>query len=267
MAKTGKFRMIVMVFTVAAAMVCMITAAGLAEYRQPESSQSQGTTSGGGQAQDVNSVQTVDKATSAVQNIFNRSDGRIPPEVIKNAKAVAIFPEVTKAGLIVGGSYGTGILMMKQNNEWNGPLFLSLYGGSIGAQIGAEQSDLLMVFNTDKALQQLQDGSLQFGAEATVAAGPYGEKEAVSTADIVAYQQTKGGFVGVSLSSGYLKFNPDADNQYYQSGKEGTRAYYPSAEEMISGKKAPQTQQADQLTQVLDQYANQSGQQGAPATK
>ena len=256
MKKTGKFRMIVLVLTVTAALVCMVSAAGLAEYRQEEGSQSQGATSGG-QAQSESSVQTVDKATSAVQTIFSRTDNRIPPEVLRNAKAVAIFPGVTKAGLILGGSYGTGVLMMKQNNEWNGPLFLSLYGGSIGAQIGAEKSDLLMVFNTDKALRDLQDGSLQFGAEASVAAGPYGEKKEVSTADILAYQQSKGGFVGVAFNSGYLKFNPDADSQYYQAEK-GGRAYYPSAEEMISGKKAPQTQQADQLTKVLDQYANQS---------
>ena len=205
----------------------------------------------------------VDLATNTLQEMMNRQGDKIPPEVIQNAQGIAIFPDVTKAGLIAGGRYGTGVLMIKQENEWNGPLFLSIYGASIGAQIGVEQTDLIMVFNDPKSLQALQDGTLEFGAEASVAAGSYGEKAAASTeAEIIAYSDTEGAFAGISLSSGYIEVNPEANNQYFQQEGDETRAYYPSAEEMISGKKAPETEQARQLTQTLDQYGQQSGQQG-----
>ena len=59
---------------------------------------------------------------------------RIPKAVIDNAAGIAIFPDVTKAGFIAGGRYGNGVLMLNQKNGWNGPVFISLVGASVGAR-------------------------------------------------------------------------------------------------------------------------------------
>ncbi len=274
------FRRWLLVVAMAASLVFMIPAAGVTEDTGMEQSQGQsdmqtqeqgqqGAQSGvvmDQQEQEQQQAETdpnqrIDAAIATLQGMKDREGDKIPANIIQDAEAIAIFPEITKAGLIVGGRYGTGVLMVRQDQEWNGPLFLSIYGASIGAQIGVQQTDLVMVFNNQESLKELQDGSLEFGAEASVAAGPYGEKAGVSTeADILAYSQTEGGFVGISLSSGYIEVNPEANDQYFQQETGETRAYYPSPEEMIQGKKAPETEKAGELTKVLDEYG-QAGQQ------
>lgn len=271
MTRKMKIRNGLLVLAMAISLVFMIPAAGISAEQGAGQSQTgaamekhMGTPTGDQQQQASAEEpgQRIDAAVTTLQDMMDRQGERIPPEVIKNAKAIAIFPQITKAGLVVGGSYGTGVLMLHQNDQWNGPLFLSLYGASIGAQIGVQRSDLIMVINNEDALKEFQDGTLEFGAEASVAAGPYGEQAAANTqADIMAYQQTSGGFAGVSLSSGYIEVNPEADNKYFQDETGETRAYYPSAEEMMKGKKAPETEKAGRLAETLNQYGEKAGQQ------
>lgn len=199
--------------------------------------------------------QRVEASTDLIRNMMNSTGDRIPPEVIKNAKAVAIFPRVTNVGLIIGGTHGNGVLMLQQDNKWNGPLFVSLTRGSLGAQAGIEQSDLVMVFNTTEALKKLETGSLNLGAEASIAAGPYGAKANTSTgADVLAYQSTRGAFIGAALSSGRIIMDANADNDYYRQGKEEARGYFPTGEQIIDGKKAPTTSRGSRLASVLYEY-------------
>jgi lipid-binding SYLF domain-containing protein len=156
----------------------------------------------------------VESAASTLKNMMDRTGEKIPPEILSEAEAVAIFPEVTKVGVVVGGRYGSGALMLQQNGQWNGPVFLSLYGASVGAQLGVEQTDLIMIFNNRESIRELQDGALEFGAEASVAAGPYGEYAKASTqADILAYKQTEGAFAGIALSSGYIAIDNESNRR------------------------------------------------------
>lgn len=208
--------------------------------------------------------QRVDRAIATLKDMMDREGDKIPPEVVQNAEAIAIFPDLTKAGIIVGGRYGTGVMMVNQDGNWNGPLFLSIYGASVGAQLGVESTDMVMAFMDQESLRDLQDGTLEFGAEASVTAGYYGEKAKASTAaDILGYQDTSGLFAGVSLSSGYIEVNQTANEDFFQQEQEGeTRAYYPTTEDILTGKETPQTDLGSQLSDVLSQYAQQADQQG-----
>ncbi len=205
----------------------------------------------------------VEKATAVLKNMMDKQGEKIPANVIEDAKAVAIFPGLTKAGLIVGGRYGTGVLMVHQDGNWNGPLFLDLYGASIGAQLGVESTDMVLAFMNEKSLQDLQDGNLDFGAEASVTAGYYGEKaKAATSADILGYQDTAGLFAGVDLTSGYISVDKTANEDFFKQGQQGeTRAYYPTTKDILSGKETPQTQQGSQLADVLSQYSQKADQQ------
>ncbi len=205
----------------------------------------------------------IQEATATLRNMIDRQGDKIPPEVIRDAQAIAIFPDLAKAGLIVGGRYGEGVLMVKQNGNWNGPVFLSLYGASIGAQIGVESADMIMAFMRQESLQALRDGTLEFGAEASVTAGTAGAKAGASTqGEILGYQDTEGLFAGLSLSSGYIAVDDEANRRFFQEeGAAGeTRAYYPAAEDILSGNETPRTRQGGELADVLNQYAQRTGQ-------
>lgn len=206
----------------------------------------------------------IEKATVAVKKFMGEKNN-IPPEIIQKAEAVAIFPGVTKAGLLVGGQYGKGILMVQQDGKWNGPLFLKIYGASIGAQVGVESTDLVMVFMEKKGLRNLEDGKLDFGAEASVTAGHLGEKvETAGAVDILGYSDTAGLFAGVSLSSGYIEVDNDANFAYMRALPSQTRAYYPTIQDLMAGKGEAQSSQARQLADVLTNYAEPARQGTMP---
>lgn len=198
-------------------------------------------------------AETVAQATNVLQEMSSRAEERIPPSVLENAAGIAIFPDLTKVGIGIGGSYGYGVLMVNENNNWNGPIFLSLYGASIGAQLGVEATDVLMVFNNRETLNDFSDGEITLGAETSVAAGPWGAKAAANTeADVLVYKNTAGLFAGVSVSGDVMTVDEDA-NKEFLGIDEPARAYFGS-EEKISEQKFPETQQVKQLKDVLLNY-------------
>ncbi len=185
----------------------------------------------------IETNETIKEAGMALDEMLNRTgEKKIPADLIKNAKGIAIFPNLTKAGLILGGRYGDGLLMLNNNGKWQGPLFISLYGASIGAQLGIEKSDLIMLFNNREALEGLEDGELTLGAEASAAAGTWGSKAGATTqADILVYKQAEGLFAGASISGGYIDVDKTTNRGFYRDSETTGRGYY-SVKEMLEGK-------------------------------
>ncbi len=198
-------------------------------------------------------AETLTQANNVLQDMSNRAEERIPPAILENAAGIAIFPDLTKVGIGIGGSYGYGVLMVNENNNWSGPIFLSLFGASIGAQLGVESTDVLMVFNNRETLNDFSDGEITLGAETSVAAGPWGAKAAANTeADILVYKNTAGLFAGISVSGDVLTVDESANKEFLGT-EESARAYFGS-EEKLSKKKFPETQQVKQLKDSLSNY-------------
>jgi lipid-binding SYLF domain-containing protein len=197
----------------------------------------------------------IDESTEVLQTMLERTDERIPPQFIRDAAGIAIFPDMTKVALGFGGRHGGGVLMLNQNGEWTGPIFLSLYGASVGMQLGAEETDLVMVFTTQKGLDEFSDGELQLGAEASAVAGVYGAKAGAATeADVLVYKQTSGLFAGASLTGAVLDADDENNRVYFEKESDRKRAYY-GQDKLLSGKEdIPRTQQAKQLMETLKQY-------------
>jgi len=136
------------------------------------------------------------------------------------ARGIAIFPGLVKAGLIVGGRFGSGILLVRGEAGWSDPLFVSLVSASVGWQIGFQSMDLLLLFNTPLQTQQLTDGKVSLGADAGLAAGPVGGHiEGTSGLDqkkpVVAYSPTRGLFAGLSLEGNALQIDTQGNASYY----------------------------------------------------
>lgn len=215
---------------------------------------------------------TVMMSTTALHEMA--ASRKLPDYILDRAKGVVIVPHVVKAGLIIGGRWGRGVLMTRnQQGQWSLPVFVSLGGGSIGAQVGVEQSDLLLVFNDEFAIQKLlQSKNFTLGLDASVAAGPLGAKGKMQTgsAAVVSYQRNKGLFVGLDLTGGVLHLDTNPTIAYYQLNHPSTQAYFGKsnaqmAENIMSARKGNQKdhqlfrnvpESAQNLVAALDQLTS-----------
>ena len=155
------------------------------------------------------------QAAQTLTEIMNVRDKAIPRELLAKAEAVAIFPNVIKAGFIFGGRGGSGVISRRQPNGWSAPAFFKLGGGSVGLQIGASSTDFILLFMNPAALQGLLEDKFEIGGEGSVAAGPVGRAAAASTnatldAGILSFSRSKGLFAGLELKG--VVINPDNDD-------------------------------------------------------
>lgn len=161
-------------------------------------------------------------ADEVLRDILTIPERSIPPKLLAQAQAIAIIPEVLKVGLIVGGSYGEGVILIKNRNThaWSDPVFLRLKGGSLGLQIGAQSSDVILVFKNTRGLNSLMQGKFTIGAGASIAAGPVGRNVSAATdtklqAEIMSYSRSRGLFAGLSLEGASLSINHAANASFY----------------------------------------------------
>ena len=131
----------------------------------------------------------------------------IPPVAVADAHAVAVFPRLITAGLVVGGRSGRGVLLTRdRDGRWGEPLFVDIGGASIGLQAGVEAADVVSVFPTRQSLDRLLAGKKTLGAGA---AGPGGRRAGTAiAADVLTYSRGRGLFAGVSLDGVVIR--PDA---------------------------------------------------------
>jgi len=123
----------------------------------------------------------VREATKTLREIMSVPDKAIPRELLEKAEAIGVFPNVVKAGFIVGGRGGDGVVARRTPNGWSAPVFYNIGGASFGAQIGANKTDYIMLFMNEGALRDLLDDKLEFEGSLSVAAGPVGRTVAAGT--------------------------------------------------------------------------------------
>lgn len=161
-------------------------------------------------------------AGELIREMTGMSDADALGDVIKSGKGVAIFPSVTKAGLIVGGQVGEGLVFLRnRNGTWSGPAFMGISGASVGLQIGAQSVGLVLVITNEAGLRAFTGGnSFKLGADVAIAAGPVGRDASAATdarakAAIYSYSITKGLFAGISLEGSVINQNRDANKAYW----------------------------------------------------
>jgi lipid-binding SYLF domain-containing protein len=153
-----------------------------------------------------------ESAAKVFDQIMNARDNAIPKELVDKAEAVAVFPGVLKAGFVVGGRGGSGLISRRLKGGWSAPAFFSMRGGSFGAQIGAAKTDFVLLFMNESAVQGLLEDKFEMGGEASAAAGPIGRTASATTnltldAGILSYSRSKGLFAGLELKGAIV--NPD----------------------------------------------------------
>lgn len=164
----------------------------------------------------------VNDAATVFSEIMEAPDGGIPRAVLDQAEAIAIFPGVVRAGFAVGGQWGRGIISVRdaKTGAWSAPAFLTIAGGSFGAQIGAQSLDLVLVVMDQTGVQRLLGNQFKVGGEASVAAGPVGRAAEASTdiqlrAKILSYSRTRGLFAGIAINGSTLAADRAANGRFY----------------------------------------------------
>ena len=151
-------------------------------------------------------------------------ESAIPDRLLDEAHAIAVIPDTIKAGLIIGGRRGHGLLSVKMpDGSWSNPSFITLTGGSIGFQAGVQSADIVLVFSSPRGLESIVNGKLTLGADAGVAAGPVGRHAAVATdgamkAVIWSWSRARGLFAGIALDGAVLSIDDDANVEVYGAG-------------------------------------------------
>jgi len=169
-------------------------------------------------------INKLNEATTVLSEIRNAPDNGIPDSVWSKAHCVVVIPDLKKAGFIVGGEHGSGVMSCRNANAWGPPVFMELTKGSAGLQAGVSSTDLVLVVMNESGVDKLLRNKVTLGADASVAAGPVGRAASAATdaqlsAQMLSYSRAKGLFAGIDLSGGSL--NPD--------NSKNERAYGPNA--------------------------------------
>ena len=160
------------------------------------------------------------KAGKVLDAIMNTPDKAIPRELLEHAQAVAVFPQVIKAAFFIGGEGGRGVVSRRMRDGWGDPVFFRAGGGSVGPQVGASATDIVLLFMNDQAIAGLMKDKFELGAEAAVASGPVGREasagtDALMSAEILSYSRSRGLFAGVNLKGVVIRPEDDLNLAVY----------------------------------------------------
>jgi lipid-binding SYLF domain-containing protein len=195
------------------------------------------------------------RASEVLEEVMKTPDQGIPLDLLSRAKCVAVFPSTLKAGFVVGAKYGYGLVSCRQpeSGTWGAPAFFTIAGGSVGLQIGAKATDLILLFTNDTGVQGLLNSKVTLGADIGVSAGPVGRDASASTdvslqAAVLSYSRSEGIFAGVELDGSVMSYDAEATREMY--GQE-----WPAKAVLMGNKEAPVSLAS--FPHMLGKYASQ----------
>jgi len=158
------------------------------------------------------------EAEKTLSNFLRDPDMKWLQNNLGRAKAVLIAPQIAKAGFIIGGSGGHGVLLARdaKSGKWAGPAFYTLATASIGFQAGVSVSEMVTLVMTEKGLNSLLASSAMLGGAASVAAGPVGAGASSNiVADLVSFSRAKGVYGGLNLDGTVVAVANDWNKAYF----------------------------------------------------
>lgn len=202
-------------------------------------------------------IARADNAVRVLSEILAIPEESIPERLLREAEAIAVMPDVVKAGLVFGGRGGKGLMAVRgSDGTWSNPSFITLGGGSFGFQAGVQSADVVLVFRNRRGVDNIVNGKFTLGADASVAAGPVGRSAQASTdgqlkAEIYSYSRARGLFAGIALDGAVIAIDNRANRRVY--GRDVT------ARMILENRVSPQVNAVvafrDKLEEASDQAA------------
>ena len=168
-------------------------------------------------AQQSKQAKRLDESTMVLSEIMATPDKAIPRDLLEKAHCIVVVPNEKGAAFLVGAKFGTGYLSCRKASRtgWSAPATIRIEGGSVGFQLGAKETDVVMLVMNEGGENKLMESKFTLGGDASVAAGPVGRSSSAQTdaqlhAEILSWSRTQGLFAGVSLEGATLR--PDVDD-------------------------------------------------------
>jgi len=211
-----------------------------------------------------------DDAVRVVKQIQAIPESAIPDRLLDDAKAIVVVPDTIKAGFMLGGRRGLGLMSVKSpDGTWSNPVFVKLAGASFGLQAGVQSADVILVFRSERGVDSIVNGKITLGADAGIAAGPVGRNAAAATdgalkAEIWSWSRARGLFAGVALDGAVLSIDNGANRSAYGDGTTPRAIFENRASNAPS---AAITQFRDALEEASAAARQARGGSPAPVTK
>jgi len=143
-------------------------------------------------------------------------------DLLGDAEAVLIVPELFKAGLLIGGSGGKGVLFVRDDGSgvWRGPVFYNMGSVTGGLQIGGQLAEVVFLVMTKEGVESMYAPSVKLGTDVSVAAGPVGAGAEGATshnpqAAFLSFMRAKGVYVGLTLEGAVITVDDGSNARYY----------------------------------------------------
>jgi lipid-binding SYLF domain-containing protein len=176
---------------------------------------------------EVKVADRLEASADTLTDMMRAADKGIPQDLIDKAHCVVVVPGMKKAGFVFGAEYGRGFAVCRKRggSGWSAPAAMRVEGGSVGFQIGASESDVVMLVMNDGGMRHLLTDKFTVGGDASAAAGPVGRDasartDAMMNAEMLSYSRSRGLFAGISLEGATLR--PDGETNRELYGHEAT---------------------------------------------
>ncbi len=172
-------------------------------------------------ASESGSAERLDAAANVFSEIMATPDKGIPQDLLEKAHCIIIVPGLKTAAFVVGAKYGKGYLSCRHKGEgWSAPGTVRIEGGSFGFQIGASETDLVLLVMNQGGADKLLQSKFTLGVEGSVAAGPVGRTATAQTdaqmhAEILSWSRSQGLFAGVALEGATLRQDLEDNAELY----------------------------------------------------
>jgi lipid-binding SYLF domain-containing protein len=164
----------------------------------------------------------LDASADTLVDMMRASDKGIPQDLLDKSRCVVVVPGMKKAGFIFGAKYGRGFAVCRRQggSGWSSPAAMRVEGGSVGFQIGASETDVVLLVMNDGGMKHLLSDKFTIGGEATAAAGPIGRDASAQTdaelnAEMLSYSRSRGLFAGISLEGATLRPDEETNRELY----------------------------------------------------
>jgi len=166
-------------------------------------------------------VNLVERAKITLDDLRRDREFGNAKDLLHRARGVLIVPELVKGGFFLGGEGGSGVLLARNPDlTWSEPAFYTLASASFGLQIGLQQSELVLIILSDKALHAFMSDEFKIGAQAGLAIVTLGSMAEADTtshfnADIVVWASSTGAYAGLTLNGSLIKPRDSYNESYY----------------------------------------------------
>src|SRR5271165_4677169 len=161
-------------------------------------------------------------SAETLSDMMHASDKGIPQDLLNKARCVVVVPGMKKVGFIFGAKYGGGFAVCRRpgGSGWSAPAAMKVEGGSVGFQIGASETDVVLLVMNDGGMKHLLSDKFTIGGDASAAAGPVGREttaqtDAMMNAEMLSYSRSRGLFAGISLEGATLRPDEEANRELY----------------------------------------------------